>query len=332
MTTTATSAQQVTAAVTPTVTTAVTSTVAPPRAVPVRPAPTVRAQVPVAAPIAVPAAATPVSLAVPPRVESRRVPPVRVSQVVCWQLAAGLVVASVGRGLVAAALAGLVGLVAVALTVSWRRGLWSYQWLQLAAAYLVRGTRFVPTDGARGELEDGAGTIVRSDGITVLLETDVPPDVAPAELLDEHTGLRLKLLRRPGRAWIALTAHRSADRPLDTELELLLTNTVRRLTRRLRRRSFRAVPLGPDELTEVLAALTPEQLTEEWDALAVGPGRFRMYAVPVHLALQQAGAVAVSTSSDLDHALVLAPADARLAPAAVPQTGRHRSAFVAALP
>lgn len=259
-------------------------------------------------------------------------PRVRVGQVVCWQLAAGVVAASVGRGLVTAAVAGLVGLVAVVLTASWRRGLWSYQWLHLATAYLVRGTRFVATEGARGELEDGAGTIVRSDGITVLLETDVPPELTPAELLDEHSGLRLKLLRRPGRAWIALTAVRSADRPQDTELELLLTNTIRRLTRRLRRRSFRAVPLGPDELADVLAVLIPHQLTEEWDALAVGPSRFRMYAVPTHLALQQAGAVAVSTSSDLDHALVLAPADAPLASAAVAQTGRHRSAFVAALP
>ncbi|GAA3099470.1 hypothetical protein GCM10010530_24910 [Kribbella aluminosa] len=256
----------------------------------------------------------------------------RVGQVVSWQLAAGVVAAAVGRGWVSAVVAALVGLVVVVLTASWRRGLWSYQWLYLAGAYLVRGPRFHGMDGARGELEDGAGTIVRSDGLTVLLETDVPPEVTPAELLDESTGLRLKLLRRPGRAWIALTALRSADRPQDTELELLLTNTVRRLTRRLRRRNFRAVPLDPSELTEVLGALTPEQLTEEWDALVVGPGHFRMYAVPPNLALQQPGAVAVSTFSDLDHALVLAPADAPVAPNAVPQTGRHRSAFVAALP
>ncbi|TCC28095.1 hypothetical protein E0H92_42340 [Kribbella speibonae] len=331
MTTTATSAQQATAAVTASVSTAVTSTVAPPRAVPVRPAP-VQPAVRTHAPVVMPAPAAPVSVAAPPPVEARRVPRVRMGQVVCWQLVGGLVTASVGRGLVAAVSAGLVGLVAVALTASWRRGLWSYQWLHLAVAYVIRGTRFVAMGGARGELEDGAGAIVRSDGITVLLETDVPPEVTPAELLEEHTGLRLKLVRRPGRAWIALTALRSADRPQDTELELLLTNTVRRLTRRLRRRTFRAVPLGPEELTEVLAALTPDQLTEEWDALAVGPRRFRMYAVPAHLALQQAGAVAVSTSSDLDHALVLAPADAPVASAAVPQTGRHRSAFTAALP
>lgn len=331
MTTTATSTQQVTAAVTPSVSTAVTSTVAPPLAVPAQPAPVRRAVRSHSAPV-VPAPAAPVSVAVPPPVETRRVPRVRMGQVVCWQLAVGLVAASVGRGLVVAVIAWLVGLVAVALTVSWRRGLWSYQWLHLAVAYVIRGTRFVAMDGARGELEDGAGTIVRSDGITVLLETDVPPELTPAELLDEYVGLRLKLLRRPARAWIALTAFRSADRPLDAELELLLTNTVRRLTRRLRRRTFRAVPLGPDELTEVLAALTPDQLTEEWDALVVGPRRFRMYAVPAHLALQQAGAVAVSTSSDVDHALVLAPADAPVASAAVPQTGRHRSAFVAALP
>ncbi|GAA1612849.1 hypothetical protein GCM10009742_75060 [Kribbella karoonensis] len=253
-------------------------------------------------------------------------------QVVSWQLAVGVVAAAIGRGWVAAVVAALVGLVVVGVTASWRRELWSYQWLYLAIAYVVRGTQFHGRDGARGELEDGAGTIVRSDGLTVLLETDVPPELTPAELLDETTGVRLKLLRRPGRAWIALTALRSADRPRDSELELLLSNTVRRLSRRLRRRNFRAVPLGPSELTQVLAALSPEQLTEEWDALTVGPARFRMYAVPPQLALQQPGAVAVSTSSDLDHALVLAPADAPVAPEATALTGRHRAAFLAAQP
>ena len=187
-------------------------------------------------------------------------------------------------------------------------------------------------EGIRGQLEIGAGTIVRSDGITVLLDSDVPPELQPAELLDEHDGLRIKLLRRPGRAWIALTALRSTDRPRDTELELLLGNTVRRLTKRLRRRGFHAEPLELDELSDVLATLTPKHLTEEWDALVVGGGRFRMYVVPSQFALQQAGAIAVTTCSDLDHALVLAPADAPPAPGAVPQTGRHRFAFVTALP
>ncbi|MGZ0148967.1 hypothetical protein ACXJJ3_17970 [Kribbella sp. WER1] len=330
MTTTPTSAPQIAATAVPAVAGAVTSTVAPPRAVPTPPParPVVRPAPPVPVPPVV-ATATPVAT---PRVDVRRTPRVRLGQVVSWQLAAGVVAAAIGRGWVAAVVAAVVGLVIVGLTASWRRGLWSYQWLYLAVAYLARGTRFHGTDGVRGELEDGAGTIVRSDGLTVLLETDVPPELTPAELLDENSGVRLKLLRRPGRAWIALTALRSADRPRDTELELLLTNTVRRLTRRMRRRNFRAVPLYPAELAEVLAALAPEQLTEEWDALAVGPARFRMYTVPLHLALQQPGAVVVSTSSDLDHALVLAPADAPLAPDAVPQTGRHRAAFLAALP
>jgi hypothetical protein len=253
-------------------------------------------------------------------------------QVVCWQIVVGVVAGLVGRGWVTELAAGLLGVAVVGVTATWWRGLWTYQWLRLAVAYLVRGTRFVPVEGMRGQLETGAGTIVRSDGVTVLLETDVPPELQPADLLDEYAGLRIKLLRRPGRAWIALTALRSADCPHDTELELLLANTVRRLTKRLRRRGFHAEPLGPDELPELLATLTPKHLTEEWDALVVGSARFRMYVVPSQLALQQAGAIAVTTCSDLEQALVLAPADAPPAPGAVPQTGRHRSAFVAALP
>ncbi|WP_350279088.1 type VII secretion protein EccE [Kribbella sp. HUAS MG21] len=280
--------------------------------------------------MAAPASAGPVQ-GPPPGLERRRLR-VGVGQVVCWQLVAGVAAGLVGRGWVAELTAGLLAVGVLALTATWRRGLWSYQWLRLAVAYLVRGTQFVAVEGLRGELETGAGTIIRSDGVTVLLETDVPPELQPADLLDEYDGLRIKLLRRPGRAWIALTALRSADRPRDTELELLLTNAVRRLTKRLRRRGLHAEPLGPDELPGLLATLTPKHLTEEWDALLVGGGRFRMYAVPSQLALQQAGAIAVTTASDLEHALVLAPAGAPAAPGAVPQTGRHRSAFVAALP
>jgi hypothetical protein len=199
----------------------------------------------------------------------------------------------------------------------------------------VRGPRFVAVEGYRGRLALGdfdAGTIVRPDGVTVLLETDVPPDAAPADLVEDRTGLRIKLIRRPGRAWIALTAVRSVDRRDDAELNLLLSNTVRRLTKRLRRRGLRAEPLDPDDLTGLLASLTPKQVSEEWDALHLGTGRYRLYAVPPHLALQQAGATTVTTSTDREHALVVAHADAPQSPAAVHQTGRQRAAFLAALP
>ncbi|MFF0338329.1 type VII secretion protein EccE [Kribbella sp. NPDC004875] len=177
-----------------------------------------------------------------------------------------------------------------------------------------------------------AGTIVRADGVTVLLETDVPSDVVAGELVEDLTGLRIKLLRRPGSAWIAITALRSPEQHQDAELELLLANTVRRLTKRLRRRGLRAEPLAPAELNHLLGTFTPKHATEDWDALRLGTGRYRMYAVPAALALQQAGAIAVTTSSDLDHALVLAHADAPQAPAAVSRTGRQRAAFIAALP
>jgi hypothetical protein len=258
-----------------------------------------------------------------------------VGQVVCWEVGAGVVASLVGRGLVPGVVAGLVAVGVLATTACWWRGLWCYQWLRLAGGYLVRGTRFVAVEGVRGWLEVGemeAGTIIRPDGVTVVLESDVPPDLTPAELIEEHTGLRVKLLRRPGRAWIAVTALRSAGRHQDTELELLLANTVRRLTKRLRRRGLRAEPLDPSELTSLLTTLTPKDISEEWDALGLGPGRYRIYAVPAHLALQQAGAVTVTTSSDLDHALVLAHADAPRAPVAVPRTGRQRTAFLASLP
>ncbi|MEV6267594.1 type VII secretion protein EccE [Kribbella sp. NPDC051936] len=256
-------------------------------------------------------------------------------QLVCWEVALGAAAGLAGRGPATDVVAGLVVVGVFGVTATGWRGLWCFQWIRLALGYLLRGPRFVAVEAYRGRLELGdvdAGTVIRPDGVTVLLETDVPPDAAPADLVEDRTDLRIKLIRRPGRAWIAITAVRSVDRRENTELDLLMSNTVRRLTKRLHRRGLRAEPLGPSDLTNLLASLTPKQISEEWDALDLGTGRYRMYAVPPHLALQQAGAVTVTTSSDLDHALVVAHADAPQGPDAVHQTGRQRAAFLAALP
>ncbi|GAA2843437.1 type VII secretion protein EccE [Kribbella solani] len=237
------------------------------------------------------------------------------------------------------AAAGLVALLVVAITATWRHGTWTYTWAQRGISYLIRGTSFTALDGVRGHLTLGTndlGTIIRADGITVLLESDLPADLTPADLLDEQPppGVHLKLIRRPGRVWIGVTAVRSQERSQDTDLELLLTNTIRRLTKRLHRRGLRAEPLTPDELSTLFTTLTPKRLTEEWDALVLDQtnSRYRMYAVPTALALHQPGAVTVTTASNLDHALVLAHAAAPQSPAATAQTGRHRAAFTAALP
>ncbi|GAA1607153.1 hypothetical protein GCM10009804_73920 [Kribbella hippodromi] len=229
-----------------------------------------------------------------------------------------------------------------ATTATWWNGAWTYTWVHLAISYLIRGTSFTPLEGVRGHLTlatNDLGTIVRSNGITVLLESDLPTDVTPADLLDEqphpkHPALHLKLIRRPGRVWIGVTAVRSQERPQDTDLELLLTNTIRRLTKRLHRRGLRAEPLTPDELSNLLTTLTPKHVTEEWDALVLDQTntRYRMYALPAHLALHQPGAVTVTTATNLNHALVLAQATAPQSPAATRQTARHRTAYTAALP
>jgi hypothetical protein len=260
---------------------------------------------------------------------------VGVAQVVCWQVVLGGLAWSVGWGWWVTVVAALAGLAVLGGTATWWRELWTYQWLGLGVGYLVRGPRFRAIDGFGGHLEIGdevAGCIVRSDGVTVLLETDVPPEVQPSDLVEEQTGVRVKLVRRPGRAWMAVTAPRTAGRHQDAELELILANAVRRLVKRLRRRQLTAVPLTRGELADALAVLTPKQATEEWDGLQLGTGRYRMYAVPPQLALRQPGALTVTTSSDLDHALVMAPADAPPGNGVVLQTGRQRAAFTASLP
>jgi hypothetical protein len=246
-------------------------------------------------------------------------------QVVCWQLAAGLIAASAGRAWWVIVAAAIVGVALVTLTATWHRDLWLYQRALLGLGYLVRGPRFVPLEATRGTLEIGdfdAATIGRTDGITVLLEAG-----SPVQLSDLPTDLPAKLLVQRDRSWIAVTAPRTAGRHRDTELELLLANAVRRLVKRVP-----AVPLTSGELMDVLARLTPKHAHENWNGLRLWSGRYRMYATPRDLTNVPPGALTVTLSSDLDHALVLAPAGAPAVRGSVPLTGRQRSAFTAALP
>ncbi|WP_157630451.1 type VII secretion protein EccE [Kribbella catacumbae] len=256
---------------------------------------------------------------------------------VCWQLAAGLVAASVGRAWWMTAAAAVAGLALVLVTASWYRDLWTFQWAALRLGYVIRDRRFEPRAATCGTLEIGdltAATVVRATGITVLLEVQANPDQLPhpSALLEQHTDLKAKLLVQRGRCWIALTASRSAGCHRDTELELLLANAARRLVKRLHRQRIAAAALRPDQLTDVLAELTPQQAHEEWNGLRLGTGDYRMYSVPPDLARALPVAVTVTLSSDRDDALVLAPAGAPPPPGGAPLTGRQRFAFTAALP
>jgi hypothetical protein len=318
----------------------VTATVAPPRVAQrasagtagACPAPAAVPAPPPVVPPAPAAAPAPVSVAVPAppaggarRTTGRDRPRLRAGQVVCWQAAVGLVVASATRPWWVLVAATLAALALVALTTTWRRDLWTYQWAVLGLRCAVRRPRFVPIEAVRGTLEIGdteAAVIVRPEGLTVLLEPR-----APVELSDLHTDVPVKLLLQRGRTWIALTAPRTADRNRDSELELQLANAVRRLVKRIP-----AAPLAADELLDGLARLTSKHAREDWNGLRLWTGRFRVYAIPLDLTEVPPGTVTVTLSSELDHALALVPAGASPGRRAVPLTGRQRSAFAAALP
>lgn len=235
------------------------------------------------------------------------------------------------------AAAAVTGLALVLVTATWHRDLWTFQWAALRLGYAIRDRRFEPRTATCGTLEIGdltAASVVRAAGITVLLEVQANPDQLPhpSALLEQGTDLKAKLLVQRGRSWIALTASRSAGCHRDAELELLLANAARRLIKRLRRQRISASALGLDQLTLVLAELTPQQAHEEWNGLRLGTGDYRMYSVPPDLARAQPTAVTVTLSSDRDDALVLAPAGALPPPGGASLAGRQRSAFTAALP
>ncbi|MDG4803445.1 type VII secretion protein EccE [Micromonospora sp. WMMD980] len=154
----------------------------------------------------------------------RRHPPagVRAGQVVATQIAAAVLVAAVGRGVVPTA--GALLTATLLLPAAWVRfrGRWSHEWLTVAAAYLARRRTLASAADPAALLElVGPGTVVHAAelaggpaavlhdaaGLTALLELGDPDDLlgdhplalpAPLDLLPpagpESPPLRLQLL------------------------------------------------------------------------------------------------------------------------------------------
>ncbi|MEW2441487.1 type VII secretion protein EccE [Micromonospora marina] len=130
-----------------------------------------------------------------PRWTSRPAARLRAGQVVATQVAAALLIAAAGRGVVPTAVALLSA--ALLLPAAWvrLRGRWLHEWLVTAAAYLTRRRALPPAADPAALLEllrpgsvigateasGGAAVLHEADGLTALLELGDPDD-----LLGDH--------------------------------------------------------------------------------------------------------------------------------------------------
>jgi type VII secretion protein EccE len=218
------------------------------------------------------------SFAWPPR-PARRVAGIPVGLLVCWQLAALLGLAAIGRPPGPAA-ALLTAAALLLVTSSWRvQRRWGCDWFRLWVSYRLRRRRLRAAPGAEPELEllrsaagvrqvseaslgpVDAAVVDRADGSTVVLEISrdgVVPEMLtlPATLLPEpdpgepDAAVQLLLHIRPtdapgwrSWAWLAVQVFRDGDHS-EAELRHALCANVRRVRRRLRQQGYAAPPLS----------------------------------------------------------------------------------------
>jgi type VII secretion protein EccE len=184
---------------------------------------------PAGAPLATPAHSTATPTVLGPG--TRRV---KLAQVICWQIAAVLVVVGIGSGPVLLVVAMVVAPALVVPTVLPWRGRWAYQWLALAVAHGSRRHAFtapVPEGGQPAGDPRRALLAFAAPG-TVLGEASIDDD-EKAGLLAHPAGLTCvleiqaddrTLYATPPRALPALLSLLPAgdDDPLPTTLQVLL--------------------------------------------------------------------------------------------------------------
>ncbi len=225
-----------------------------------------------------------------PSKQARRI---NLTQVICWQVAVALVIASIRQPwpiLVTAVLTAAV-LAASALRI---RGRWPAQLVGCWLSYLGRPRRHdLPRHGTSQALLElllpGASVVTvptahgpvaaisHPHGMTAVVRVDLDRGpLAPADFLPPegqfsvqavlHTGVRAA---PPPRGWLAVQAMRTVDLPGDEELTIELRNALRRMLRLLKRANVPAVPLPVDETLRMVSALAHvnngrTEIREDW--------------------------------------------------------------------
>lgn len=215
-----------------------------------------------------------------------------VTQVVCWQVAAIIVIAAVATGglgrLIAAVALALLALAVSSVAV---RGKWLHQWILIAARYLHRQRRIeLPdTDRAATELvrpwlgETSVGvTVVRDQplalvshhtAVSALLRLGpsgtggaairlLGESSAVGVLDDQPVAVDVQLVVHAGlrhdhepRRWLAVAACRSPELSTDEQLVLVLRNAVRRMQRQVEHDGWTADAVGDREAATTVVAL-----------------------------------------------------------------------------
>lgn len=238
-----------------------------------------------------------------------------VPQIVCWQLAMIVAGLGLRESTAIKIVAGVTALLLLTgVTVRWG-GQWLYQWIGHGVRFgLRRRSLRAATTGeetvvpvllakdtwtcsvqldpdAAGPAEATTDAVADAGGLSAALwlpeGTRIDALPSARDLLDVmekqpvtmaaqtvlHTGTRPD---EPARTWIAVRALRSADLADDADLEAVLANGLRRVSRRLDRLQIEAEPLAGQGFGDTLAALAHvsggrDVLTEGWAACRTGP-------------------------------------------------------------
>ncbi|SFB35992.1 type VII secretion protein EccE [Amycolatopsis marina] len=234
-----------------------------------------------------------------------------VLRIVCWQLALVLGFVAIGRPWPVALALGVAATALLAVTAVRLRGSWAStllrRWLRLllpnrrrdltdarAPAALLEllapGTRI--STGTAELAGSPCGVLSRDSELLAILRPvragadEFARAALSGSLLPDPDQalpvLRLQLVLHRGpqgpavRAWLAVRALRQVDVADDTELRTALSNTIRRMRRRLRNHGLEAAVLAEQDMLATLTALThvgPGRgaIREDWSFWRTGP-------------------------------------------------------------
>ncbi|GAB3813122.1 hypothetical protein [Kribbella italica] len=232
---------------------------------------------------------------------------IRVGQVVCWQIALLAVGAATTGSRATLILTSAAALTLVLLTAVRIRGLWLYRWAAVLLTFLFRRRRIDLTGDTALNLtsvflgrttvstltirDQPYGVLSHPGGVLLALRVgaDAQHELLPrlatlTESVDEqpvavsmqlvlHTGIKQN---QSPRAWIAVAAQRTSAIATDEQVNLVLTNTVRRLVRRFDREQVENMPLDEADVLASIGALAHAnagrgQVRERWSTWAAGP-------------------------------------------------------------
>ncbi|XVV02621.1 type VII secretion protein EccE [Actinosynnema sp. CA-248983] len=224
----------------------------------------------------------PVTPVAPPTRSRRALGPLRLPQLLCWQLAVVAVVAALDQPWPVFTAVVVAALTVLALTAVRHRGRWLWEWVLVGLSFLRRD-RSLSLDlgesliallapngtGIETGLDDEPVFLVSTTpGVTAVLRPSAQRDLTKAvpspDALLPDTGEEFAVRfvhhagtdhSRPPRVWVALQALRTVEAHREEDVRRALGNAVRRVRRKLRRDGVEVHALPMAETVATVSAL-----------------------------------------------------------------------------